>query len=145
MKDWREVWRKGLAPLLSKAGLEAVRVGLVGDDVRILQGATTNPPPLHCVANWPAEAACVIGYCSWQGDGLETVAEVEEYFTRTCFAIDQRLGEPGACRWFLNWYDETPRAEMRGLLAAEVSRGLAERLGVVADEVEMDGAGAEAA
>jgi hypothetical protein len=44
-----------------------------------------------------------VGYCAWQGDGLETVAEVEEFFARVCFEADQVLGEPAACRWFLNW------------------------------------------
>jgi hypothetical protein len=39
------------------------------------------------------------------------------------------LGEPAACRWLLNWFDEAPRDEMRRLLLAEVSRTLAQRLG----------------
>ena len=143
MKKWCRVWRGGLAPMLSTAGLEALRCGLMGDDERLMQGATTNPPPLQCVADRPVEAACALGYSCWRGDGLETVGEIEEYFTRACFEIDQRLGEAGACRWFLNWYDETPRDEMRRLLAAEVDRALAERVAVVVDEVE--GAGAEAA
>jgi hypothetical protein len=56
---------------------------------------------------------------------LDTVAEVEEFFARACFETDQRLGEPAACRWFLNWYDETPREEMRRQLLAEVNRSLA--------------------
>ena len=51
-----------------------------------------------------------------------------------CFAIDQRLGEPAGCRWFLNWFDETPRDEMRRLLLAEVARALTERR--LADESE---------
>src|SRR5262249_42196250 len=77
------------------------------------EGATRPPPPLQCVQDWPVEAACAVGFCGWQGDGLETVAEVEEFFARVCFEIDQRLGEPAACRWFLNWFDETPRDDMR--------------------------------
>jgi hypothetical protein len=71
----------------------------------------------------------VVGYCGWQGDGLETVAEVEEFFARICFETDQALGEPAACRWFLNWFDETPRAEVRAQLLAEVNRTLGERRG----------------
>jgi hypothetical protein len=61
MKTWREVWRDGLAPVLSTTGLGALRNGLKGDDQRIMQGATASPPPLQCVADWPVEAACVIG------------------------------------------------------------------------------------
>jgi hypothetical protein len=108
--------------------LEALQRALVNDDPRLLQGATTSPPPLMCVQDWPVEAACGLGYCGWQGDGLETVAEVEEFFARACFEADQLLGEPAGCRWFLNWFDETPRADMRRLLLAEVNRILAHRL-----------------
>jgi hypothetical protein len=116
-----------MAPLLSTSGLEALAQALTNDDARLLQGATTSPPPLQCVQDWPVEAACSVGFCGWQGDGLETVAEVEEYFASVCFEVDQRLGEPASCRWFLNWFDETPREEMRRELLAEVKRVLAER------------------
>jgi hypothetical protein len=77
----------------------------------------------------------VVGFCAWKGDGLETVAEVEEFFARVCFEADQVLGEPAACRWFLNWFDETPRDEMRRQLLPEVNRVLAQRLG---QNVEID-------
>ena len=46
---------------------------------------------------------------------------------RACFEADKVLGEPAACRWFLNWYDETPRPEMRTQLLAEVESVLAQR------------------
>jgi len=127
MESWRKVWREGVAPLLSTSGLEALQRALKQDDARLIQGATTTPPPLPCVQDWPVEAACALGFCGWQGDGLETVAEVEEFFARTCFEIDQRLGEPAACRWFLNWFDETPRHQMREQLLAEVQRSLSQR------------------
>jgi hypothetical protein len=127
MESWRKVWRDGVEPLLSMEGLQALKQGLVSDDSRLMQGATTTPPPLMCVQDWPVEAACALGYCGWVGDGLETVGEVEEFFARMCFEIDQRLGEPAGCRWFLNWYDETPRDEMRSALLAEVERALAQR------------------
>ncbi len=135
MESWRKVWREGLAPLLSVAGLEALRAALVRDDPRLQQGATTTPPPLQCVQDWPVEGACAVGFCGWQGEGLETVGEVEEFFARMCFEIDQRLGEPAGCRWFLNWFDETPRDEMRRQLLAEVNRSLAQRQGGDPDEV----------
>ena len=127
MESWRKVWREGLAPLLSTKGLQALKQALVRDDERLTQGSTTTPPPMQCVLDWPVEGACVVGYCAWQGDGLETVGEVEEFFAKVCFEADQRLGEPAACRYFLNWYDDTPRDEMRKLLLAEVNRSLAER------------------
>jgi hypothetical protein len=128
MESWRKVWRDGLAPHVSTAGLEALRSALLADDERLVQGATTVPPSLMCVQDWPVEAACVLGFCGWRGDGLETVGEVEEYFARMCFEADKALGEPAACRWFLNWFDETPRPEARQELLAEVNRTLAQRI-----------------
>lgn len=128
MESWRKVWREGLAPLLPTKGLEALARALTDDDARLLQGATTTPPPLQCVQDWPVEAACGVGFCGWKGQDLETVAEVEEFFAGICFEVDQRLGEPAACRWFLNWFDETPREEMRRQLLGEVSRTLGQRL-----------------
>lgn len=145
MESWTNVWRKGLAPLLSTPSLEALRLALVQDDARLIQGATTTPPPLQCVQDWPVEAACALGYCGWQGDGLETVAEVEEFFARMCFEIDQQLGEPAACRWFLNWFDDTPREQMRRELLVEVQRSLAERLTDEADDQPKSNGGTAAA
>ena len=127
MEAWRKVWREGLVPLLSTKGLQALKQGLLRDDGRLTQGTTTTPPPMQCVLDWPVEGACVVGYCAWQGDGLETVGDVEEFFARVCFEADQRLGEPAAVRYFLNWYDDTPRDEMRKQLLAEVERALADR------------------
>jgi hypothetical protein len=109
-------------------------MALTRDDPRLLQGATTSPPPLQCVQDWPVEAACALGFCGWQGEKLHTVAQVEEFFARACFEADQRLGEPAGCRWFLNWFDETPRPEMRRLLLVEVQRTLAQRLANQAQE-----------
>ena len=125
MESWRKVWREGIAPQLSRPGLEALRRALIEDDSRLLQGATTSPPPLQCLQDWPVEGACALSYCAWQGDGLQTIAEVEDFFARACYEVDQRLGEPAACRWFLNWFDDTPREEMRRLLLEEVNRTLA--------------------
>src|SRR5438046_3007831 len=116
---WQRDFRAGIAPILSTAGLEKLQWALQSDDTRLLQGATTMPPPLQCVQDWPVEAACGLGYCGWQGEGLETVAEVEEFFARVCFEADQCLGEPAACRWFLNWFDETPRGDIRQQLLPE--------------------------
>jgi hypothetical protein len=127
MESWRKVWREGLVGLLSTRALEVLQRALLTNDARLMQGATTTPPPLQCVQDWPVEGACALGFCGWQGEGLETVAEVEEFFARMCFEIDQRLGEPAGCRWFLNWFDETPRDEMRRELLTEVNLALAAR------------------
>lgn len=127
MESWRLVWRQGFVPSLSVDALSALRDALSSDSPRLTQGSTTTPPPLMCVQDWPCEAACALGYCGWQGDKLETVGEVEEYFARACFEADQRLGEPAACRRFLCWFDDTPRTEMRRELLAEVLLALVEK------------------
>jgi hypothetical protein len=130
MESWQRIFREGLAPLLSDRALAVLRDALQQDDPRLMQGATTQPPPLQCVSDWPVEGACAVGFCGWRGEGLETVAQVEEFFARMCFEIDQKLAEPAVCRHFLNWFDETPRDEMRRLLLPEVDAALACRLAV---------------
>lgn len=127
MESWRIVWREGVAPTQSTAGLTALRTALETDDPRLTQGSTTTPPPLMCVQGWPVEAACALGFCGWQGDGLKTVGDVEEHFAKACSAADQRMRELAAVRWFLNWFDDTPRDEMRRELLPEVVRELDRR------------------
>jgi hypothetical protein len=131
LESWRTVWRNGVAPVLSVSGLQALLNALERDDTNLLQAQTTLPPPLMCVQDWDVEGACAIGYCGWKGEGLNTVGEVEEYFARCCFEADQLLGEPASVRWFLNWYDDTPRDEMRKQLAEEVRLSLESRLATV--------------
>lgn len=126
MESWRRVWREGLAPLMSEHGLAALGRALRNDDDRLIQGSTTIPLPYPRYEEHSVESACALSYCGWQGEGLETVGEVEEFFARVCFEIDNRLGEPNGCRWFLNWYDDAPREEMRRQLLAEVQRSLAQ-------------------
>jgi hypothetical protein len=127
MEAWRKVWREGFEPQLSTSGLEALLRALSSDDQRLIQGATTIPPPLQCVQDWPTEAADAITFCAWQGDNLTTVGECEEFFAKSCFEADQRLGELGGCRHYLNWYDDVPRDEMRREMWAEVFRALSIR------------------
>lgn len=127
MEAWRKVWRKGFAPLLSTAGLEALKKALETDDPALIQGATTNPPPLECVQDWPVEGACAVSYALWKGGGSGLVGDVEEAFARACFNCDEALGESVGCRWFLNFFDETHRDEARRLLIPEVGRELDRR------------------
>ncbi len=128
MESWRHCFREGLAPILSDAALDALREALEGDDARLIQGATTIPPfsPGHLDAE--VEAACALAFPLWEGDGLRTVGEVDEAWGRMCFEIDLRLGEPAGCRYLLNWYDTTPREEMRRALLAEIALERSRRL-----------------
>lgn len=56
-----------------------------------------------------------------------TVGDCEEEFAQMCFKADELLGEPAACRWFLNWFDDTPREQMLKELGAECRNVLAAR------------------
>lgn len=127
MEQWQTVWRDGLAPSFSTAGLFALRTALLNDDSALAQGQTTSPPPLACVQDWPCEAADAIGYCGWKGENLTTVGEVEAFFAKSCFEADKRLGEPAGCRYFLTWYDDTPRDNMRSKLLQEIQVVLMQR------------------
>ena len=133
MESWRLTYRDGFLPLYSTTELERLREALVNDDPRLTQGSTTTPPPLMCVQDWPCEAADLVGFpcVEWGGS---TVGEVEEYFARKCFEADQRLGEPAACRWVLNYFDDAPRSEMLREFLSEVER----ELGIRAKEPDLD-------
>jgi hypothetical protein len=123
----RKAWRDGIAPQLSTNALQALRRGLLRDDSRLTQGSTTTPPPMQCVLEWPCEGGCLIAYAGWQGDGLATVGEVEEFFARVCMKSDFQLGEPAASRYLLNWFDDADRDDMRRELIAEINATLADR------------------
>jgi hypothetical protein len=157
MENWRRVWRDGFAPLISTKALGALKLALETNDPRLIQGATTSPPPLQCVLEWPVECGCLIGYCGAvdlggflysaedirlrQADSVEnegyvrphpnvtaaTVAEVEEYFARMCFEVDQKIGESAGCRYLLNYFDEDERDKVFAEMLAEVNRELADR------------------
>ncbi len=127
METWRRVWREGVEPLLSDSAIKALQEAVLTDDIRLVQGCTTTPPPLQEVQDWPVEAACALGYAGWQGEGLTTVGEVEEFFARMCYEIDQRIGEPAGCRHWLNWFDDTPRGFMRSELLGELTLALESR------------------
>ncbi len=119
-EPWRHTFRVGLAPILSDAALDALREALEGDSAELIQEGTCHPPPVEGVMDWPVEAACPLAYASWRGEGLETVGEVTEFFSRLCFQVDQRMGEAAACRFLLNYIDDTLREEMIRSLFGEV-------------------------
>ena len=125
MESWRRVWRDGVAPQFTRQQLETLLWGLETDDQRLLQGVTTSPPPLLCVQDWPCEGACLISYpVAFETTEEIKVGEVEEQFAQMCFQADQTLGEPGAIRYLLRWFDESPRADVRRELIAEVKLAL---------------------
>jgi hypothetical protein len=128
MESWRKTWREGFGPALSTIGLQALVRALQFDDERLIQGVTSEPQWRPSAPKVEAEAVCAVAFCGWQGEGLERVDEIEEFVAKSCFEADQRLGEPGASRRFLDWFDRTPREEMRRQLLGEVRATLAERV-----------------
>lgn len=124
MEKWRRVWREGVVPQLSTLGLHALYSALQMDDPRLLQRVTCNPAFLETPTNYPVNASCAIGFCGWKGDGVNSVGDLQEFFTQVCQDADEALGEPGCIRYFLNWYDDTPRQEMRRELFEEVKIAL---------------------
>lgn len=115
MTSYETVFKRGFAPGLSDAQLESLRSALAADDPRVIQGATTTPPPLRAVQDWPVQATCPITWTGWQGGqnpDCTTVGAAEEHFARLCFEADRRLGEEAACRWYLNAVDDLPRDEI---------------------------------
>lgn len=125
---WQQVWREGIAPQFDRSQLLALRDALRADDVRLLQGATTEPPPLLCVQDWECKGGCVISYAGVQtlgGFGTATVGAAEQFFAEACHECGQLIGVPAAERHFLNWWDDTPRAQAVPELLAEVERALA--------------------
>ena len=132
MELWRRVWRIGLAPRLGDRALSALQLGLASDDPRIIQKATTSPCDFLPNAAAQVCGACALAYAGWQGLGLRTVGEVSDFFTRTCNQADEALGEPAACRHFLDWFDHTRRHHMRQQLLEEVRFTLSQRRSLAA-------------
>ncbi len=126
-ESWRTVWRQGFVPQMPLAGLVALESALMTNDPHLLQGATSSPPPLNCVRDWPVEGACLIGFCGWHGHSLHTVSDLEAFFSDACQECDQVMGEPGSVRWLLNQYDTWPRETMIKNLLPEVRWAIAQR------------------
>ncbi len=129
MESWKTVWREGFAPGMSDAHLLALRAGLTADDPRITQGSTVTPPPVVICQDMPAECACPLAFSGWQGDRLETVMQVEEFFAKQCYDADIRCGEQAACRYFINWFDDGARGDVFPALLAEVELEMTRRAG----------------
>jgi hypothetical protein len=126
---WQWAWRLGLAPQFSAKGLQGLRKALEHDSPELITGSTCYPPPLQAVSDWPVERCCPL--CLALCDGLSpaafTVGELEERFAQACRRCDERLGEMGGVRHFLNAVDSWTRPELIRNLVPEVQQALAKR------------------
>jgi hypothetical protein len=117
---WRDVWRRGIAPLLAREDLQALLEALRRDDPTLLQGRTLEPCYAPGMDDFPCQGGCLLAYAGWRGQGLRTLGEVDEYFARLCFSADAALNCPGAVSVLFEYFDRTPRAEMRRELEVEI-------------------------
>jgi hypothetical protein len=125
---WKKVFRV-MTKELSAQQLEFLKKALDDDDPRLLQGSTCYPPELlgsDIMGKLECEGACLIGYAGWKS-GIRTIEGVSEFFRKICNAIDSQFNEPAYCRYLLNWYDESPRDEMRRDVLAEIAIVLSAR------------------
>lgn len=127
MEAWRKVWREGFAPQMTDKGLRCLAAALESDDESLVQGTTTMPPYIEGADTLPCEGGCGVAYALQTGRCLETIGEVDAAFGECCHKADVLLGEMAACRWFLNWFDETERFDMRYQLLHEVRMELVNR------------------
>lgn len=127
LQRWQRVFRLGIAPAIPTAALIELRAALAADDPKIIQGAVTSPAPLDSLRSVAVHGSDVIGFAAMVGFGLRTVGEVVAHYHAVCEAADVSLRESHACRWFLVWYDETPRDAMRAALMAEIDAVLVDR------------------
>ena len=139
LESWRKVFRDGFAPSLSTKGLQALLKALETDSQELIQGATTEPPPLQVCRDWPIKATCPITYTGWKSEYLTSVEQAETYFAKHCKMADDTIGEAGGCRHLLCWIDDTPRSEMRKELAEEIRYILAGREAAWELQQEEDG------
>lgn len=129
MESWRYVWRNGFLSSLDGFGgvdgLAALVAAMEADSDELIHNATTCPPPLLCVQDWPIEATDGIGYILWKSLDLATVGDVVDGFSNWCMEADMLLGEPGACRWFLNFWDDNIPQFTYPLFLAELKFNIA--------------------
>lgn len=124
-----QTWKDGFAVDLCCDQLVILRDALARGELRLLQGQSTEPQPLRGNLDRSILAADAVVYPHWRYTFgvVETVGAASEVFAACCFNADQYLGEPAACRAFLNFWDDTPREEAFAALLAAVQEVIAER------------------
>lgn len=126
-RPWQAVWAAFMNQWSTET-LWALAEALMADAEEIIQTTTTWPFFASTTdVNHPVEACCPVAWCCRRERGLSTLIEVETAFGEACFTADQTIGEVGGTRWFVNFWDDAPRAVAFRLLLAEVQAELAQR------------------
>lgn len=124
VKPWQYAWRKGFLPQFNGQDLSILLEAVENNSKCLIQGQTTDPFPFTFLSEEKVCGACAISYIGWQSRGMELVGDVEGFFARACHECDMLLGESGGCRYFLNWFDETPTEEAFSELAKEMKNNI---------------------
>jgi hypothetical protein len=138
LPPWRSVFRRGLVPLLTDHVLEELRLALLHDDPRLIQGSIVEPLPAWDDLSRPAAAACLIGFCAWvhAGEPL-TAAQLDRSFMGWFVNINNLAGVDYGALSLIGHYDQMPREEMREQFLGEVM--LAQRQRIEAGMLETIG------
>lgn len=128
LEKWQVVWREELAKRLSVKQLLALRLAVLENDGRLVQGVVTHPPPLQVVAEWPIEGGCALVIGLWGMDGQVSVYEMAKRYYEMIKEADAALPVGLTIDDFLDFFDNTSREEMLKRMLGEIDVVLDQRL-----------------
>jgi hypothetical protein len=100
------VFKDGFAPQWGDSGLRLLADACRDFDPRLVQGVTCRPSVYSPNPGTPVESCDLVGFVGLAMYDHVTTGALEEFFAGACFEADNRTGEPAACRWLLNWWDD---------------------------------------
>lgn len=129
MEAAMKVLRMGFLPYWTDETILRLLTALEADDPLLVQEVTCIPLPLPTNYNQQVEGLCPIAFCSVSNPSNVTVGTAEILFANACATANEVMGKPYSHCRFLEWYDNTPRAEAFAALAAEIKDELSRRKG----------------
>lgn len=131
----QRAWR-AIAPLLPASGLLALRDELMAGGERLCRGVAVRgrDGALHTPSRdgWEPAEADPVAYALWKGEGLTTLAEVEDARNRVLFEAEVCAYEWLFVRHLSGWWNDAPHDQACAELAAAVGEELARRKAVAA-------------
>lgn len=126
IRDWRKVWREGIAPQMETTGLHELKVALGLDLDELIQGSAileeTGQDPLA-----PITGCNPVVYPFWLCGHCATIDQGWARFTEVSFQADQNLATLGCMATFLKFWDENERSLAFSELQSEVEEILRHR------------------
>ena len=111
-----ESWKKSFAHIADVCGvpaLQVLRTAVSENYCSLIQGTTVAYEPATNPGDRTVCGACAVGYMYWKADDMDFADDVEEAVAATFSEVAKKAGWDRAPDLFTNWYDETPRDEMR--------------------------------